>query len=194
MALVPSTFILSVGSKAPDFSLTDSLSGDTLSYSDIKGDKGTLVVFACNHCPYVVHLAKQLGEFASRAASHGVKTVAISANDIENYPQDAPEKMKTFATESGWDFPYLFDSTQEVAHAYSAACTPDFFLFDSEGVLYYAGQFDESRPNDGAEITGSDLKDALKKMVLGETYESPMKPATGCNIKWKPGNEPKYFG
>lgn len=194
MALVPSTFILSVGAQAPDFSLPDTLSGETLSLANVKGEKGTLVVFVCNHCPYVVHLTKELGEFAARAASHGVKTVAISSNDVENYPQDSPEKMKVFAEESGWDFPYLYDATQEVAHAYSAACTPDFFLFDAEGILYYAGQFDDTRPGDGAKVTGSDLKNAVKKMAQGLDFDDQMKPATGCNIKWKKGNEPKYFG
>lgn len=193
MALTPSTFILKTGSQAPDFNLPDPRSGKHVTFSDVTGPAGTLVVFACNHCPYVVHLTKELGDLAREIRDLGVGTVAISSNDVENYPQDAPDLMLKFADESGWHFPYLYDESQEVAHAYSAACTPDFFLFDKQGKLFYAGQFDGSRPNDGTP-TGSDLKTAVQSMVNDDSLSSEVKPATGCNIKWKQGNEPAYFG
>ncbi len=193
MALVPSTFILSAGAQAPDFSLPEPKSGKQVSLAEVRGEKGTLVVFACNHCPYVVHLAKEMGEFGKEISAQGLGVVAISSNDVENYPQDGPEKMVDFAAESGWDFPYLYDETQEVAHAYKAACTPDFFLFDAEGKLYYAGQFDDSRPGSGS-ASGDDLRDAVAKLLAGEDYSESMKPATGCNIKWKSNNAPDYFG
>lgn len=193
MALRPSTFILSVGSEAPAFQLPDPKTGELVSFDEVRGERGTLVVFACNHCPYVVHLDKELGELAKKIESTGVKTVAIASNDVENYPQDGPSKMVEFAAASGWDFPYLYDASQEVAKAYSAACTPDFFLFDADGKLYYAGQFDETRPNEGGVPSGESLYQACELMLQGESYSEPMKPATGCNIKWKPGQEPTYF-
>lgn len=193
MALTPSTFILEVGSQAPAFSLPEPKTGNLVSLSDVAGEKGTLVVFGCNHCPYVVHLAKEMGELADEVLELGISTVAISSNDVDNYPQDAPDKMVEFAEESGWNFPYLYDESQEIAIAYSAACTPDFFLLNAKGELYYAGQFDESRPGSGS-ATGDDLRDAAKLLAAGEKYTETMKPATGCNIKWKAGNTPKYFG
>lgn len=193
MALKPSTFILATGSQAPSFQLVDTKTRETTSLDDVKGGKGTLVAFVCNHCPYVVHLDKELGKLAKEIKNLGVNTVAISSNDVENYPQDGPEKMVEFAAQSGWDFPYLYDVSQEVAKAYSAACTPDFFLFDTEGALYYAGQFDDTRPNDGSSPDGSCLRDAVNQMLTGEGHKGQMKPATGCNIKWKAGNEPSYF-
>jgi len=194
MALTPSTFQLSIGSQAPDFSLPNPKTGNEHTFTDICGEKGTLVVFACNHCPYVVHLDKELGELAKDSAELGVNTVAISSNDVADYPQDSPEKMVEFAAASGWDFPYLYDATQEVAKNYSAACTPDFFLFDAEGKLYYAGQFDDTRPGDTKKPTGESIRTAIKKMIAGTECSDQMKPATGCNIKWKSGNEPSYFG
>lgn len=193
MALKPSTFILPIGSQAPAFQLPDPKTGDTVSFDDVKGEKGTLLVFACNHCPYVVHLGKELGDLAKEIGALGVKTVAISSNDVENYPQDGPSQMVEFAAASGWDFPYLYDASQEVAKAYSAACTPDFFLFDADGKLYYAGQFDDTRPNEGGAPNGESLQQACEKMLKGESYSEQMKPATGCNIKWKAGQEPSYF-
>ena len=194
MALTPSTFNLSVGAQAPTFSLPDPKTGNTVSLDEAAGEKGTLVVCLCNHCPFVVHLAKELGESAADFASKGVTTIAISSNDVENYPADSPAKMVEFAENYAWDFPYLYDESQEVAHAYNAACTPDFFLLDSEGKLYYAGQFDSTRPGSEAAVTGDDLADAVAQLVDGTEYSGEMKPATGCNIKWKPGNEPAYFG
>ena len=192
MALTPSTFILSLGSLAPAFSLPEPKSGETYSLEQLKGEAGTLVVFACNHCPYVVHLAKQLGEFAERIAKLGVSTVVISSNDVENYPQDGPEEMVRFAESSGWSFPYLYDEDQSVARDYAAACTPDFFLFDAQQKLYYAGQFDDTRPNDTEVPTGVDLHRAVTQMLDGSAYADLMKPATGCNIKWKSGQQPDY--
>lgn len=193
MAEVPSTFTLKTGDSAPAFTLPDP-SGKNYSLSDVQGSKGTLVAFVCNHCPFVVHLATQLGDLAREFEGQGINTVAISSNDVENYPQDAPDKMAVFAQESGWDFPYLYDESQEVAHAYSAACTPDFFLFNAEGKLFYAGQFDNSRPRNDESITGDDLRGAMNALLCEGAPVIEAKPATGCNIKWKPGNEPAYFG
>ena len=195
MAAVNSTFNLKVGQEAPDFTLPTG-AGELVSLQSAKGEKGTLVVFACNHCPYVVMLAKAFGEFAKKAAAQGVKTVVISSNDVENYPQDKPELMVDFAKESGWDFPYLYDESQEVAHAYSAACTPDFYLFDADLKLTYAGQFDSERPakyGGSGEPTGEDLQKAIDALVAGEAPLEKQTPSIGCNIKWKPGNEPNYF-
>jgi peroxiredoxin len=188
MAETFSTFSLRPGDEAPDFNLQDS-TGNSLSLREAVGPSGLLVIFACNHCPYVIHLAEAVGRFANEIAANGVNTVAISSNDIEKYPADAPDKMQEFAGAHGWKFPYLYDATQEIAKAYGAACTPDFFLFDSELRLYYAGQFDATRPGKG-EPTGEDLGAAVKGMLAGE--EPPVRPypSSGCNIKWKPGNEP----
>lgn len=193
MAEVGSTFVLEVGAVAPDFELKDG-EGNLFSLSDVKGKRGTLVMFVCNHCPFVVHLAKEVGAMAGEMKDWGVSAVAINSNDVANYPADSPEKMVEFARESGWGFPYLYDETQEVAKAYSAACTPDFFLFDGEGALYYAGQFDDSRPGNGLPVDGKDLKLAIRGLIENAPPETGTKPATGCNIKWKAGNAPAYFG
>ena len=190
MAEVSSTFELRYGDNAPGFELPDAWKKNH-SLKDVAGASGTVVVFLCNHCPFVIHLAKQLGALAKEAAGVGVKTVAINSNDLEKYPQDGPEPMKDFAKESGWDFPYLLDRTQMTAKAYGAACTPDFFLFDGEGRLAYAGQFDDSRPGRGS-ATGDDLRAAIGKMLGGEVPKKGL-PSSGCNIKWKPGSEPRYF-
>lgn len=187
MALQESTFELKRGDQAPDFSLPDAY-GKNFSFAEVKGAEGTLVVFACNHCPFVVHLADQLGEMAKELAAKGVKTVVINSNDLVNYPQDGPEPMKEFARERGWDFPYVLDESQEVAKAYGAACTPDFFLFDGEGALAYAGQFDETRPGKGV-ADGKDLRAAVEAMLTGGSVDKAF-PSSGCGIKWKAGNEP----
>ncbi len=192
MAEVLSTFSLRPGDAAPSFSLPDA-DGKFHSLDGFRGGMGLLVVFACNHCPFMVHLAKALGDFAREVGADRVATVAISSNDVEKYPADAPEKMREFAEESGWEFPYLYDETQEVAKAYGAACTPDFFLFDHELRLYYAGQFDASRPQNGSTPTGEDLRAAVKGMLAGEEPPARPYPSSGCNIKWKSGNEPPYF-
>lgn len=190
MAEVISTFELRYGDGAPVFELPDSW-GKVHSFRDVAGKEGTMVIFACNHCPFVTHLAREVGVLARLGAEHGVNTVAINSNDLEKYPQDGPEQMKDFAREYGWDFPYLLDRTQMTAKAFGAACTPDFFLFDAEGRLTYAGQFDETRPGRGT-ATGADLRVAIGRMLEGEVPPKG-KPSSGCNIKWKPGNEPRYF-
>ncbi len=191
MAEVLSTFELKYGDGAPRFLLPDAW-GKEHSLKDVAGSEGIVVVFACNHCPFVIHLAKELGALAKEVAKHGVNTVVINSNDLENYPQDGPEPMKAFAKEHGWGFPYLIDRTQMTAKSYGAACTPDFFLFDGEGRMMWAGQFDDSRPRSGASATGADLRAAVGKMLAGEVPKKGT-PSSGCNIKWKPGNEPRWF-
>lgn len=193
MAETFSTFSLKPGDLAPGFDLPDP-AGRTHSLDETAGARGTLVVFVCNHCPYVVHLADSLGALAKDLADQGIAVVAISSNDVANYPQDAPEHMATFARENGWDFPYLYDEDQSVAKAYGAACTPDFFLFDGERKLFYAGQYDETRPKGGGLPDGADLKAAVADLLAGEGPPTEARPASGCNIKWKPGNEPAWFG
>ena len=189
MSEVQSSFQLSPGDRAPDFSLPDAY-GKRVTRAEAAGAGGLLVIFACNHCPFVVHLADAVGEFAREIAAQGVTTVAINSNDIEKYPQDGPELMKAFATERGWDFPYLLDESQQVAHAYGAVCTPDFFLFNNSGKLFYAGQFDDSRPRSGQAPHGGDLREAVRRMLDGEQPLARPYPSSGCNIKWKLGNQP----
>lgn len=189
MSEVLSTFQLSPGNVAPDFTLPDAY-GHLVARADVAGERGLLVVFACNHCPFVIHLADSLGDLAREIALQGVNTVAINSNDLEKYPQDGPEPMKAFAAEHRWEFPYLLDETQEVAKAHGAACTPDFFLFDADGRLFYAGQYDNSRPRSGLEPNGGDLVEAVRLMLEGEEPLVRPYPSSGCNIKWKPGNEP----
>lgn len=193
MAQTASTFLLKPGDDAPDFTLP-APDGKAHSLADVAGPRGLLVVFACNHCPYVVMLAEKLGQLAGEWKTRGVGVVAIASNDIEQYPQDGPEHMPGFAAEKGWNFPYLFDATQEVAKAYGAACTPDFFLFDGDLRLFYAGQFDEARPKNGIAPSGADLSAAVSAMLAGEAFAGPVLPSTGCNIKWREGSEPPYFG
>lgn len=193
MAEVPSTFQLSPGSVAPDFTLPDP-SGRAVSLQQARGERGTLVVFACNHCPFVVHLADAVGRAADEWRGQGVNTVVISSNDVDNYPQDSPDNMAAFADSHGWSMPYLYDESQQVAKDYGAACTPDFFLFDGDLKLVYAGQFDDSRPRNGRPVTGDSLRAAVDALLAGEGPVQPQLPSTGCNIKWKPGNAPAYFG
>lgn len=181
--------MLKPGDPAPDFALPDA-HGGVVTRAAVAGKRGLLVVFACNHCPFVVYLADALGEFTREIAPQGVNTVAINSNDLERYPQDGPEPMKAFAAERGWHFPYLLDGTQQVARAHGAMCTPDFFLFDAEGKLFYAGQFDDSRPRSGIEPHAGDLREAVRRMLEGEAPLARPYPSSGCNIKWKPGNEP----
>lgn len=190
MAEVLSTFELKYGDNAPGFELPDAWK-KTHTLREVAGKNGTIIVFACNHCPFVIHLAKELGELAKNVAPRGVGTVVINSNDLENYPQDGPGPMKDFAKESGWDFPYLIDSSQMIAKSYGAACTPDFFLADGEGKIVYAGQFDGTRPRSGDKATGADLRAAVEKLLAGEVPEKGI-PSSGCNIKWKAGNEPKW--
>ncbi|MDZ7771951.1 MAG: thioredoxin family protein [Balneolaceae bacterium] len=192
MSATPST-MLDLGTRAPDFQLTDALSGREVSLDDYEGAEALLVVFMCNHCPYVKHILPEFVDLAREYASRGVEVVAVSSNDVSNYPDDRPEKMKELGEELDFPFPYLYDESQEVARRYRAACTPDFFLFDSDLELVYRGQFDESRPGNDEPVDGSDLREALDLLLeKGETLER-QKPSMGCNIKWKAGNEPDYF-
>ncbi|MES2440749.1 MAG: thioredoxin family protein [Verrucomicrobiota bacterium] len=185
-----SSFQLTPGDAAPDFLLPDA-DGQIVARAEVAGGQGLLVVFACNHCPFVVHLADSLGGFAREIAAQGVNTVAINSNDLEKYPQDGPEPMKVFSAGRGWDFPYLIDESQQVAKAHGAVCTPDFFLFNNSGKLFYAGQYDDSRPRGGLEPHGGDLREAVRRMLGGEEPLARPYPSSGCNIKWKPGNEPQ---
>lgn len=192
MPEVRSTFRLDVGDPIPEFRLPDAW-GEWQESTRLRGPKGMLVVFACNHCPYVVHVATALGVMAREILGDGVTTVAVNPNDLAAYPQDGPEPMKEFARAHGWEFPYLLDPSQETAVAFGAACTPDFFLCDGSGCLVYAGQFDESRPKTGQPATGSDLRGAVRRMLAGEPPAERSVPASGCSIKWKPGNTPVWW-
>lgn len=192
MSEVQSTFQLRPGDTAPDFTLPDA-DGREISRGDAAGNAGLLVVFACNHCPFVIHVADTLGNVARELAGQGISTVAINSNDILKYPQDAPAEMKPFAAEHGWDFPYLLDESQEIAKAYGAACTPDFFLLDADGRLFYTGQFDDSRPRSGQDAHGGDVLEAARRMLGGEEPLARPYPSSGCNIKWRPGNEPAWW-
>lgn len=193
MAAVNST-MLELGTEAPDFKLTDTISGRTYTKEGFKGNKAFLVIFICNHCPYVKLIKQALVDYATDYMPKGVGIAAISSNDTDNYPADGPEKMREDAEKFGYPFPYLFDESQEVAKAYRAACTPDLFLFDENMKLIYRGQFDDSRPGNDVEPTGSDLREATDKILAGEKVPENQKPSIGCNIKWKKGNEPDYFG
>jgi peroxiredoxin len=188
MAMTPST-MLELGTSAPDFTLPDS-AGNTVSRSDFAG-KPLLVIFMCNHCPFVKHLADKLAEVAREYQNKGIAVVAINSNNIETHPDDSPEKMRKEKELRGYTFPYLYDESQEVAKAYKAACTPDFFLFDADHKLVYRGQFDDTRPDKGTP-TGEDLIAAMDALLEEKQPPQDQKPSIGCNIKWKPGNEPAY--
>jgi peroxiredoxin len=192
MALTESK-MLPLGTEAPDFSLADP-SGKVHSLSDFEGTPALLVVFMCNHCPYVVHIKKALADFAREYAARGVAIVGISANDPAAFPADAPDKMAEDAKAFGYGFPYLFDESQEVAKAYRAACTPDFFLFDGDRRLVYRGQFDSSRPRNDVPVTGEDLRRAVDAVLDGAEVPEPQVPSIGCSIKWRPGNAPAHAG
>jgi peroxiredoxin len=184
--------MLSLGTTAPQFRLPDP-DGNVVSLEDFKAAKALLVIFLCNHCPFVKHIRQGLSTFGREYRDRGLAIVAINSNDVENYPDDSPAKMKDEALEAGYTFPYLFDETQEVAKAYRAACTPDFFLFDSERRLVYRGQFDDSRPSNALPVTGGDLRTAADAVLEGQSVPEVQKPSIGCNIKWKVGNAPDYF-
>lgn len=186
------SIMLELGSKAPAFELIDT-NQELRSLADLAGDEGTLVMFICNHCPYVKHLNSKFVELANEYQKKGINWIAISSNDVENYPQDSPELMKKLAEEEGFPFPYLCDENQEVAKAYKAACTPDLFLFDKSLKLYYRGQFDSSRPGNDIPVTGNDLEKAMQNLLESKPAPELQIPSIGCNIKWKPGNEPAYF-
>jgi peroxiredoxin len=180
-----------LGRTAPDFSLPDVSSGKLVSLKDFAGKKALLVIFMCRHCPYVLHVKPQLISLGREYAGRGVGMVGISSNDAQRYPDDAPEKLAEMAQEL--PFPLLYDESQEVAKAYQAACTPDFFLFDANRTLVYRGQLDESRPGNNKPLTGQDLRPALDAMLVGNPVSADQRASIGCNIKWKPGNEPDYF-
>jgi len=184
--------MLPLGSGAPNFSLPN-VDGRTVSLGDFKDKHALLVVFMCNHCPFVIHVRSELAKFAKEYQAKGLGIVGISANDVASYPQDGPEAMKKEHSAAGYTFPYLYDASQGVAKAYHAACTPDFFLFDRERKLVYRGQFDDSRPQSNIPVTGCDLRAACDAALAGGPVMEEQKPSIGCNIKWKPGNEPKYF-
>jgi len=184
MARTPSN-MLPLGTKAPNFKLFDTISGTSVSLNSAKGEKGTVVMFICNHCPFVIHVNPMIVELAKKYQEKGIAFVAISSNDVENYPQDSPDLMKQKAKEEGYTFPYLYDETQEVAKAYDAACTPDIYLFDSQLTLVYRGQLDGSRPGNDVPLTGSDLKKAIDAILEGKEVDQDQKPSLGCNIKWK---------
>jgi peroxiredoxin len=187
--------MLPLGTAAPDFTLPDAVTGKTVALKDFTGAPALLVIFMCNHCPYVKHIRAELAKLGREYQSRGVAMVGISSNDARAYPDDSPEKMAEEARLAGYTFPYLYDESQAVAKAYRAACTPDFFLFDRERRLVYRGQFDDSRPRVEAvlPVTGRDLRAALDAVLAGRPLPGDQKPSLGCNIKWKPGNEPDYF-
>jgi peroxiredoxin len=185
--------MLPLGTTAPNFSLTNAVDGRAVSLKDFADKKGLLVIFMCNHCPFVIHLRSDLAKFAKEYQAKGLGVVGISSNDVKDYPQDGPGKMKDEAQAAGYTFPYLFDETQDVAKAYSAACTPDFFLFDQDQKLVYRGQFDDSRPQSGIPITGKDLRAACDAVLSGKKVAEIQKPSIGCNIKWRAGNAPGYY-
>ena len=184
--------MLDLGTPAPAFKLSDA-EGKSFSLDDVAGAKGLFVAFICNHCPYVKLIASELARFADDYREKGIGTVAISSNDYEKYPDDRPELMLVEARNRGYRFPYLVDEDQSVARAYRAACTPDFYLFDGQRRLVYRGQFDDARPGASRPVTGQDMRAAADALILGNPIPSAQRPSIGCNIKWKPGNEPDYF-
>ena len=191
MVRTPST-MLPLGTLAPDFDLPN-VDGRMVDYAAAAGPKGTVVMFICNHCPFVKHVADELARLGRDCLARGVGVVAISSNDVSTHPADSPEQMVREAEERGYPFPYLYDETQEVAKAYHAACTPDFYLFDAARALVYRGQLDASRPGNGVPVTGGDLRRAIDTLVAGQPPVAEQVPSLGCNIKWKPGREPAWF-
>lgn len=184
MALTPSN-MLELKTEAPDFNLPDVVSEKNLSLADVKGENGTLVIFMCNHCPYVIHVLDEMVKIANEAQEKGMGVVAISSNDVINYPDDSPGKMAILASELEFTFPYLYDEDQSVAKAYDAACTPDFYVFDKDNLLTYRGRMDESRPGNDIPVTGSDLRKAIDTTIQGDNILEVQYPSMGCNIKWK---------
>lgn len=184
MSLTPSN-MLPLGTEAPGFELHDTVSGKDMSLEDFQSEKGTLIMFICNHCPYVKHIQPELIRIANDYLPEGFRIAAISSNDVERYPEDRPEKMREEARNMGYQFPYLYDETQRVARAYDAACTPDFYLFDNQMKLVYRGQLDDSRPGNGKKLTGKDLRAALDDLLHGNPVSEEQIPSQGCNIKWK---------
>ena len=191
MSLTNST-MLPLGTTLPFFSLPDVISGEMISPNAFAGAKGVLVMFICKHCPYVVHVKDELVRLGHDYHEVGLELVAISSNDVERYPDDAPEHLKSMAKHLGLEFPLCYDESQEIAKAFTAACTPDFFLFDQNQKLVYRGQLDDSRPGNGKPVTGKDLRTAIDAVLKKQEISGKQRPSAGCNIKWKPGNEPEY--
>ncbi len=192
MALTNST-MLPLGTPLPPFELPDVVSGTTFSTTMLSGKKGILVMFICRHCPYVIHVQNELARLGRDYAGKELGIVAISSNDVGNYPDDHPDRLKAQAEELGFTFPYCYDESQDVAKAFTAACTPDFFLFDEHQRLVYRGQLDDSRPGNGKPVTGKDLRAAIEAVLAGQPVSRDQKPSAGCNIKWKPGGAPDYM-
>jgi peroxiredoxin len=186
--------MLPLGTAAPEFQLPDVVSNQTISLATFADRQALLLIFLCQHCPFVKHVQQELARIAQDYSQQSLGIVAISANDIANYPDDAPEKLKQMAEDLNFNFPVCYDESQEVSKAYTAACTPDFFLFDAERQLAYRGQLDDSRPSNNIPVTGKDLRRAIDTVLQGQTVDFEQKPSIGCNIKWKPGNDPEYFG
>ena len=185
MALTPSN-MLELGAAAEDFKLVDTVSGKEQSLSDLRGEKGTLIMFICNHCPFVIHVIDELVRLGNDYQKEGVRLIAISSNSIATHPQDGPDKMSELAADKQFPFPYLYDESQDVARAYKAACTPDFYLFDDQLKLVYRGQLDDSRPSNGIPVSGNDMRQALDQLLAGEAITVSQQPSIGCNIKWHP--------
>jgi peroxiredoxin len=192
MSLTPST-MLALGTPAPDFELADVISGKKISLNTFVAKRHLLVMFICRHCPYVQHIKSELGRLGKDYAKKDIGIVAISANDAQSYPDDAPDSLKEFAEQEGFNFPFCYDETQKVAQSYTAACTPDFFLFDKDRLLVYRGQLDDSRPGNGKPVTGKDLRSAMDALLADRQINPEQRPSIGCNIKWRAGNEPSYF-
>lgn len=192
MVAVPSV-MLTLGTQLPDFTLTDAVTGRPVSPAEFADRNALLVMFICNHCPYVKHVLAEITSVAGDYLTKNVGIVAISSNDVDAYPADAPGEMRKLARSQGWAFPYVFDEAQEIARVFQAACTPDFYVFDRSRKLVYRGQLDDSRPSNDVPVTGRDLRDALDAVLAGAEVSADQKPSIGCNIKWKAGNEPEYF-
>ncbi|WP_019505291.1 thioredoxin family protein [Pleurocapsa sp. PCC 7319] len=186
--------MLSLGTVAPEFKLPDVVSGEHISLATFADSQALLMMFICQHCPFVKHVQQELGQIGQDYSQQPLGIVAISANDVANYPDDSPAKLKQMAEALNFNFPLCYDETQEVSKAYTAACTPDFFLFDANQKLVYRGQLDDSRPGNNIPVTGQDLRRAIDAVLQGNAVDFEQKPSIGCNIKWKPGNEPEYFG
>jgi peroxiredoxin len=186
--------MLPLGTTAPEFQLPDVVSGKTISLDTFADSQALLVMFICQHCPFVKHVQSELAKIGQDYSRQPLGIVAISANDVANYPNDSPEKLKQMAEEFNFNFPVCYDESQEVSKAYTAACTPDFFLFDRNNKLVYRGQLDDSRPSTDIPVTGKDLRQAIDAVLQNQKLDFEQKPSIGCNIKWKPGNEPEYFG
>lgn len=176
---------LPLGFKAPDFSLSDTISGRDISLDDLRSDTATVIIFMCNHCPYVIHVIDEIARLAKDYLPKGIRFAGISANDVGNYPEDSPEKMKELGQKIGFEFPYLYDETQEVAKSYDAACTPEFHIFDREMKCVYRGQLDDSRPGNSEPVSGKDVRNALDNLLRNEPVDPNQKQSMGCNIKWK---------